>query len=123
MPEKYERQESAGSERLLRIVDEDNAYPYYVSVIDEFPFNERDYVALLPYEPDDGMHKAPEFVLMRRLPVSRETMETFAQKREESWQEICFEAIRSKAELHDVFDHFVQRLENGLCQTPPYAPN
>lgn len=102
-------------ERLLVITDEDNGYQYYVTVIDEFEFNNRNYVALIPYEPDDGSHREPEFVIMRSENNSEQSTSI-------EMVDVTYESIRSKTELNSCFEYFLTRLEAGKCQAPIYAP-
>lgn len=80
---------------LLVLEDIDNGNEYYLAVIDTFSLNGRDYVAMSAYEPDDGTHRDPEFVLMR-----------FARGGN---GEQYYQSIRSRKELNMVFDAFFER--------------
>ncbi len=111
--------ETGGGENLLVITDEDNGYHYYVTVVDEFDNMDRKYVALIPFEPDDGSHREPEFVIMRVIDRT-DRHQKDSHKIENV--DITYESIRSKTELNECFDIFLSRLESGKCQTPYYAP-
>ena len=85
---------------LAVLRDVSNGREYFLSVIDSFPYQGRDYVVMYNYEPDDGNHSDPELVVMRS-----EFSEIGNQ---------CFYSITNKAELDAVFDRFVDRFADSL---------
>ncbi len=80
---------------LIVLEDVDNGNEYYLAVIDSFTVNGREYVAMTAYEPDDGTHRDPEFVIMR-----------FARGGN---GEQYYQSIRSRRELNLVFETFFDR--------------
>ncbi len=80
---------------LIVLEDVDNGNEYYLAVIDTFAVNGREYAALSAYEPDDGTHRDPEFVIMRYARSGN--------------GEQYYQSIRSKKELNLVFDVFFER--------------
>lgn len=80
---------------LIVLEDVDNGNEYYLAVIDSFTVNGREYVAMTAYEPDDGTHRDPEFVIMR-----------FARGNN---NEQYYQSIRSRKELNLVFEVFFER--------------
>ncbi len=87
------------SQRLMVIQDVDTAYEFYMTLVDRFPFEGKTYVAMLPYEPDDGEHTDPEFVLMEDISKSP--------------NEGRYRSIRNRHERKRAFDHFLQRIQMG----------
>ena len=82
-------------EALLLLEDLDNGQEYYLAQIDQFSWQEHVYVALRAYEPDDGAHRSPEFVLMRY--------------EETQSGEQLYQSIRDPKELQAVFNVFFER--------------
>ncbi len=82
-------------EVLLVLEDLDNGQEYYLAFVDRFSVHGREYVALGAYEPDDGAHRAPEFVLMR--------FDTGPHG------EHYYQSIRRRSELKLVFNVFFER--------------
>ncbi len=80
---------------LAVLEDLDNGHEYYLSIVDSFAVYGREYVAMSSYEPDDGTHRDPEFVLMR--------FDTGQQG------EHYYQSIRNKKELELVFNVFYER--------------
>ena len=87
-------------EVLLVLEDLDNGQEYYLAFVDRFSVRGREYVAMSAYEPDDGSHRAPEFVLMR--------FDTGPQG------EHYYQSIRSRRELDMVFERFFERYLRNL---------
>lgn len=80
---------------LAVLEDLDNGHEYYLSIVDSFSIYGREYVAMSSYEPDDGTHREPEFVLMR--------FDTGQQG------EHYYQSIRNKKELELAFNVFYER--------------
>ena len=80
---------------LIVLEDVDNGNEYYLAIIDTFVVNGREYAAMSAYEPDDGTHRDPEFVIMRYARGGS--------------GEQYYQSIRSKKELNMVFDVFFER--------------
>ncbi len=89
------RERELDDTELIVLEDVDNGNEYYLAVIDSFVVNGREYVAMSAYEPDDGTHRDPEFVIMR-----------FARG---SGNEQYYQSIRSRRELNLVFETFFDR--------------
>lgn len=100
MPKQLENEHDDKSEPLLVIEDLDKRYDYYMSVVDRFPLGDRDYIILTSYEPDDGRHKAPDFVIMRVL-LGTDGQQYYA-------------SIRDREELDLVFETFFERMRGDL---------
>lgn len=97
--------ERTSEETLILMRDMDNGYPYFVSILSRFEMDGRTYVALLPYEPDYGEHREPEFVIMRQLEGKfRGDMAT------------VFESIRSRSELKAAYRMFESEFQSRLLQ-------
>ncbi len=62
---KPERISDNRDNELIVIRDPYSRKDYYLSVIDTFVLNRKEYVVMYNYVPDDGSHKDPELVIMR----------------------------------------------------------
>jgi len=84
---------------LAVIRDTINGKEYYLSIIDSFVIEGREYVVMYNYEPDDGNHKEPELVIMRTefSPVGDQ----------------LFYSIRDNNELHKAFIIFMRRFHSS----------
>ncbi|MBP8989063.1 MAG: DUF1292 domain-containing protein [Clostridia bacterium] len=92
------RENRASQENVLAVlVDIDNGHEYYMSFIDAFQHNGREYVVMCPYEPDDGRHAEPELVILRSM-------------RHEDGEQY-FLSIKNRRELESVFNRFFRRFE------------
>lgn len=80
---------------LAVLRDEKNGKEYYVSVIDVFEFQQREYSVMYNYRPNDGSHREPEIVCMR----------SYKGKNGEKF----YSSIRGKRELEIVFEIFYER--------------
>ncbi len=76
-----------------------NGKEYYLSVIDSFMIEGREYAVMYNYEPDDGNHADPELVIMRT-----EFSSTGDQ---------LFYSIRDNNELHKAFIVFMRRFHSS----------
>lgn len=85
---------------LAVLEDVDNGNEYYLSIVDSFTVDGREYVAMGSYEPDDGTHREPEFVLMR-FDIGPQG-------------EHYYQSIRNRKELNRVFDIFFERYVRQL---------
>ncbi len=84
---------------LAVVRDAVNGKEYYLSVIDSFALQGRDYVVMYNYEPDDGNHADPELVIMRT---------EFSRSGEQ-----YFYSIKEKVELDHAFDVFMRRFSSS----------
>ena len=67
-PGRVVRDDRASQEHVLAVlVDIDNGHEYYMSFIDAFQLQGREYVIMYPYEPDDGRHANPVLSNMRLM--------------------------------------------------------
>lgn len=89
------RQAFPNDMELLVLEDVDNGNEYYMALVDVFSLDRREYAALNAYEPDDGSHRSPEFVIMRYA--------------EGPSGEQYYQSIRSKKELDLAFRAFFER--------------
>jgi hypothetical protein len=97
-PEPIIRDDRASQENVLAVlVDSDNGHEYYMSFIDAFQLNGREYIVFYPYEPDDGYHADPELTILRSV-------------RQEHGEQY-FLSIKNRKELEAAFNHFFKRLE------------
>lgn len=80
---------------LAVLRDEKNGKEYYVSVIDVFEFQQREYSVMYNYRPNDGRRREPEIVCMR----------SYKGKNGEKY----YSSIRGKRELEIVFEIFYER--------------
>ncbi|NLW88339.1 MAG: DUF1292 domain-containing protein [Clostridiaceae bacterium] len=88
------------SENALAVIrDVINHKEYYLSVIDSFMIDGREYVVMYNYEPDDGSHAEPELVIMRT---------EFS-----SGGDQLFYSIRDNNELHKAFIVFMRRFHTS----------
>jgi hypothetical protein len=81
------------------IRDAINGKEYYLSVIDTFVIEGREYVVMYNYEPDDGNHTEPELVIMRT---------EFSPAGDQ-----LFYSIRDNSELHKAFILFMRRFHSS----------
>lgn len=87
-----------------------NGKEYYLSIIDSFMIEGREYVVMYNYEPDDGNHAEPELVIMRT-----EFSPTGDQ---------LFYSIRDNNELHRAFIVFMRRFHSSHeSQSKRVRPN
>jgi hypothetical protein len=87
-----------------------NGKEYYLSIIDSFVIEGREYVVMYNYEPDDGNHAEPELVIMRT-----EFSATGDQ---------LFYSIRDNNELHKAFIVFMRRFHSSHeSQSKRVRPN
>ena len=82
-------------DELVVIRDASNKKEYYLSIVDTFVLNKRDYVVMYNYVPDDGNHESPELVIMRT---------EFAAKGDQ-----YFYSIKDPNELELAFTCFMRR--------------
>ncbi|MBN1891494.1 MAG: DUF1292 domain-containing protein [Clostridiales bacterium] len=88
------------SESAMAVIrDVINGKEYYLSIIDSFVIDGREYVVMYNYEPDDGSHADPELVIMRT-----EFSPTGDQ---------LFYSIRDNNELHKAFIIFMRRFHSS----------
>ncbi len=84
---------------LAVIRDAVNGKEYYLSVIDSFVIEGREYAVMYNYEPDDGNHPEPELVIMRtEFSVNGDQL---------------FYSIRDTNELHKAFIIFMRRFHSS----------
>lgn len=84
---------------LAVIRDADNGNEYYLSVIDSYVIEGREYAVMYNYEPDDGNHAEPELVIMRtEFSASGDQL---------------FYSIRDANELHKAFIIFMRRFHSS----------
>ena len=74
-----------------------NGKEYYLSIIDSFMIEGREYVVMYNYEPDDGSHHDPEIAIMR--------------SERSAAGEQYFRSIKNHQELSAAFDEFFRRFE------------
>jgi uncharacterized protein YrzB (UPF0473 family) len=92
------RDDRASQEHILAVlVDNDNGHEFYMSIIDAFQLNGREYVVMYPYEPDDGTHANPELTILRTMRHGN--------------GEQYFLSIKDRQELEVAFDCFFKRFE------------
>ncbi len=84
-----------GDDALAVLVDQSSGREYYVSLMDSFEFQDKEYTVMYNYEPEDGRTKAPEIVMMRSYRQPDGTR--------------YFTSIRKKKELEMVFELFFER--------------
>lgn len=88
---------AARNDILAIIVDIDNGHEFYMSIIDSFQIENREYVVMYPFEPDDGEHKTPEITILRvRRHVDGEQY---------------YQSIKDRRELDVAFEMFFSRFE------------
>ena len=88
------------SMELAVLEDVDNGNEYYMALVDRFQVAGRMYVAMNAYEPDDGSHRAPEFVIMRCASGANGAY--------------FYQSIRSRKELNMAFNAFFERYVEHL---------
>ena len=64
-PKKPERISDSHDNELVVIRDPYSHKDYYLSIIDTFVLQKKEYVVMYNYVPDDGSHQDPELVIMR----------------------------------------------------------
>ena len=84
---------------LAVLRDVSNGKEYYLSIIDSFSVKNKDYVVMYNYEPDDGNHSAPEFVIMRSEYSDRGSQ--------------CFYSITDRRELDMAYEIFAERFSSN----------
>lgn len=84
---------------LAVLRDVSNGKEYYLSIIDSFSVRNKEYVVMYNYEPDDGNHSAPEFVIMRSEYSSRGSQ--------------CFYSITDGRELDMAYEVFAERFTSN----------
>ncbi|MDD3959017.1 MAG: DUF1292 domain-containing protein [Clostridiaceae bacterium] len=94
-PQKSKKTDGA----MAVIRDVINSKEYYLSIIDSFMIEGREYVVMYNYEPDDGNHAEPELVIMRT---------EFSQSGDQ-----LFYSIRDNNELHRAFIIFMRRFHSS----------
>ncbi len=82
-------------DELVVIRDASNGKEYFLSIVDTFVLNKREYVVMYNYVPDDGNHESPELVIMRT---------EFAAKGDQ-----YFYSIKDPGELELAFTCFMRR--------------
>ena len=88
------------TEDVLAVLrDATSSKEYYLSVIDSFPMDGREYVVMYNYEPDDGNHADPELVIMRT---------EFARAGDQ-----YFYSIKDSRELDRAFNRFMMRFSTS----------
>ncbi len=99
-PGRVVRDDRASQEDVLAVlVDINNGHEYYMSFIDAFQMNGREYVVMYPYEPDDGNHATPEIAILR------------SQRHTNGEQ--YYLSIKNRKELDAAFDFFFKRFEES----------
>ena len=94
------RDDRASQENVLAVLtDIDNGHEYYMSIIDSFQLNNREYVVMFNYEPDDGNHAEPEIIILR------------SERHTDGEQ--YFLSIKNRQELDAAFDQFFRRFEHA----------
>lgn len=86
---------NSDKDELVVIRDASNRKEYYLSIVDTFVLNKREYVVMYNYVPDDGNHENPELVIMRT---------EFAAKGDQ-----YFYSIKDPGELELAFTCFMRR--------------
>lgn len=89
------RKKTGAQDELIVIRDVSTNKDYYLSVVDDFFFKEKEYIVMYNYAPDDGNHEAPELVIMETKFNSRGDQ--------------IFISIRDKSELEVAFAMFMRR--------------
>lgn len=82
-------------DELIVIKDVSNNKEYFLSVVDNFVLNHREYIVMYNYAPDDGSHSKPELVIMRTV---------FGDKGSQQ-----FISIKDSKELNEAFNFFMRR--------------
>lgn len=90
-----EKIKDRNDDELMVIRDPYCKKDYYLSVIDTFTLEKREYLVAYNYAPDDGSHDAPEMVIMRT---------EFAATGEQ-----YFYSIKDSLELEKAFVYFMRR--------------
>ncbi len=89
------RKKTGASDELIAIRDVSTNKDYFLSVVDDFFYKEKEYIVMTNYAPDNGNHDNPELVIM-------ETQ--FNEKGDQ-----IFISIRDKNELEVAFSVFMRR--------------
>lgn len=89
------RKKTGEKDELIVIRDVSTNRDYYLSVVDDFFFKEKEYIVTYNYAPDDGNHDTPELVIMETK---------FNDKGDQ-----IFLSIRDKQELEVAFAVFMRR--------------
>ncbi|MCR5593655.1 MAG: DUF1292 domain-containing protein [Saccharofermentans sp.] len=89
------RKKTGASDELIAIRDVSTNKDYFLSVVDDFFYKEKEYIVMSNYAPDNGNHDNPELVIM-------ETQ--FNEKGDQ-----IFISIRDKNELEVAFSVFMRR--------------
>jgi len=94
------KQESAHpEEEVAVIVDLQTKAEYYMFIIDTFRIEQRSYVAMIPYEPEQVRSKKQELVILRSQTAKNGDQ--------------LYISIRNKKELERAFDAFFRRFEES----------
>ncbi|MBP5179941.1 MAG: DUF1292 domain-containing protein [Clostridiales bacterium] len=89
------RKKTGASDELIAIRDVSTNKDYYLSVVDDFFYKEKEYIVMTNYAPDNGNHDNPELVIMETK---------FNEKGDQ-----IFISIRDKNELEVAFSVFMRR--------------
>ena len=89
------RKKTGAEDELIVIRDVSTNKDYFLSVIDDFFYKEKEYIVLYNYAPDNGNHENPELVIMQTK---------FNEKGDQ-----IFISIRDKNELEVAFSLFMRR--------------
>lgn len=89
------RKKTGAEDELIVIRDVSTNKDYFLSVIDNFFYKEKEYIVMYNYAPDNGNHDNPELVIMETR---------FNEKGDQ-----IFISIRDKNELEVAFSLFMRR--------------
>ena len=89
------RKKTGAEDELIVIRDVSTNKDYFLSVIDDFFYKEKEYIVMYNYAPDNGNHDDPELVIMETK---------FNEKNDQ-----IFISIRDKNELEVAFSLFMRR--------------
>lgn len=89
------RRKTGEKDELIVIKDVSTNKDYYLSMVDDFFYKEKEYIVTYNYAPDDGNHDNPELVIMETK---------FNDKGDQ-----IFLSIRDKQELEEAFAVFMRR--------------
>ena len=89
------RKKTGAEDELIVIRDVSTNKDYFLSVIDDFFYKEKEYIVMYNYAPDNGNHDNPELVIMETK---------FNEKGDQ-----IFISIRDKNELEVAFSLFMRR--------------
>ena len=89
------RKKTGADDELIVIRDVSTGKDYFLSLVDDFFYKEKEYIVMYNYAPDDGNHADPELVIMET-------------RYNEKGDQI-FISVRDKKELEIVFSLFMRR--------------